>query len=69
MTDNMDLIQKISKLRENIQKLERAKTESVNKYKQTCTKFGVKAAKTLEDLTDKNWLKENSKVLVNIGNP
>lgn len=69
MTDNMDLIQKISKLRENIQKQERAKTESENKYKQTCTKFGVKPAKTLEDLENKQWLSDNSNVLVNIRNP
>ena len=63
MTDNMELIHKISSVRENIQKLEKRKSDAENSYKQLCTKFGVKPAKNLEDLEDEGWLGENSKVL------
>ena len=41
MTSNIDLIDKITYLRDNIKKLESARTESENKYKQMCTKFGI----------------------------
>ena len=44
MTDNMDLIQKISEVRTNIKKLTTAKGEYDNDYKQLCTKNGIKPA-------------------------
>ena len=69
MTDNMVHIVTINELRVSIQNYERAKTEAENRYKQTCTKFGVKPAKTLEDLEDKRWLHENAGVLINLRNP
>ena len=69
MTDNMVHIVTINELRVSIQNYERAKTEAENRYKQTCTKFGVKPAKTLEDLEDKRWLQENANVLINLRNP
>ena len=34
-----------------------------------CTKNGIKPAKTLEDLEDPDWMRENSKVLGNVRNP
>ena len=55
MTSNIDLIDKITYLRDNIKRLESARTESENKYKQMCTKFGIQQAKTLDDLDDENW--------------
>jgi len=66
MTDNMDLIQKIGDVRLNIKKLTSSKGEFDNEYKQLCTKNGIKPAKTIEDLEDSDWLRENSKVLGNV---
>ena len=59
MTSNIDLIYKIGDLRTNIGVLERARTESENKYKQMCTKFGIRPAKVLEDLEEESWLASN----------
>ena len=69
MTSNIDLIYKIKDLRDSIKGLERARTESDNKYKQMCTKFGVRQAKTLEDLEEPSWLASNQHVLRNIKKP
>ena len=69
MTSNIDLIDKITYLRDNIKKLESARTESENKYKQMCTKFGIQQAKTLDDLDDENWQRSNQHVLRNVRNP
>ena len=69
MTSNIDLIDKITYLRDNIKRLESARTESENKYKQMCTKFGIQQAKTLDDLDDENWQARNRHVLRNVSNP
>ena len=69
MTDNFDLIEKIAMVRESIVQLQRSKGEYDNQYKQMCTKNGIKQAKTLEDLEEPSWLKENSKVLGNVRKP
>ena len=69
MTDNMDLIQKIHEVRVNIKKLTTSKGEYDNDYKQLCTKNGIKPAKSIEDLEDPDWLRENSKVLGPARNP
>ena len=68
MTDNMELIKSISKVRENIVKQSQRKTDQDNVYKQLCTKYGIKPARSLDDLEDEKWLAENSKVL-NLRNP
>lgn len=39
MTDNMDLISAISKVRDRIKQEERKKIDSENSYKQLCTKY------------------------------
>lgn len=59
MTDNMDLIQKISDVRQNIQKLTKNQKDAENRYKQLCTRHGIKPAKNLEDLDDAQWASDN----------
>ena len=69
MTDNMTLIESIGKVRTNIQKLTKNQKDAENRYKQLCTKHGIKPARNLEDLEEPNWLDENSRVLRNLRNP
>lgn len=69
MTDNMDLIDKIDKVRTKTISLNRQKIDAENDYKQMCTRYGIKPARSLEDLEDPDWLKENSRVLKNLKNP
>ena len=45
MGHNMDLIKESGELRDSIKKRETEKTDEQNKYKQMCTKYGIKPAK------------------------
>ena len=65
MTDNMDLIYGINDVRENIIKKERERIDAENQYKQMCTRYGIKPAKSLEEIEDENYLNENANVLRN----
>ena len=69
MTDNMDLLEQIGDLRINIQEITKRKVDADNAYKNLCTRYGIKPAKTLDDLENPDWLRENAKVLKNVRNP
>ena len=69
MGHNMDLIQESFDLRVSIRDRDREKTDEQNKYKQLCTKYGIKPAKNLEELEDPKYLEENATVLRNVRNP
>ena len=69
MTDNMDLIQQIGDVRDNIVEITKRKVDSDNAYKNLCTRYGIKPAKSLDDLDNPDWLRENAKVLKNLRNP
>lgn len=56
MTDNMELIKQISAVRDSIKRQDKKKVQAENEYKQMCTKYGIKPAKTLEDLDNDDWL-------------
>ena len=68
MTDNIELIQQIIAVRESITKQERKKVYAENEYKQMCTKYGIKTAKSLEELEEPSYQKDNSRVLRSLRN-
>ena len=62
----MDLLKESEILGKRIKHREKEKTDEQNKYKQMCTKFGIKPAKSIEELSDPRYLEENASVLRNI---
>ena len=52
MGQNMDLLKESEQLGKNIKILEKKRTDEQNKYKQMCTKFGIRPAKNIEELSD-----------------
>ena len=50
MGQNMDLLKESEYLGKEIKKKEKLKTDEQNKYKQMCTKYGIRPAKSIEEL-------------------
>ena len=62
----MDLLKESELLGKRIKHREKEKTDEQNKYKQMCTKFGIRPAKSIEELSDPIYLEDNASVLRNI---
>ena len=71
MTDNMDLIQKITDVRLNITKLDSKKTQAETQYKHICTKYGIKPATKQDEEIDEgeDMATEQSNMVRNMRNP
>ena len=65
MTDNMDLIQRISDVRKNVAKIKKKRTDAENDYKQLCTKYKIKPIRNSEDGEEEDPLDERSRGMRN----